>query len=77
MIEKERQVTRKRAIVTTKREVWLICYEDDDVDNVVHEAFDDLGDYDELFVEETDDVVTDEDIEYAENHMRLVEFIDE
>lgn len=73
----ERTETRKRVIVTTRREVWVRCYEDDEVDEVIHEAFDDLGDYDEIMIEETDDLVTDADIEYARRQERLAEWLDD
>jgi hypothetical protein len=73
----EKEIVSKRVIVTTKREVWLRCYEDDEVDEVIHDGFDDLGDYDEIMVEETDDPVTDADIEYAKRQDRLAEWLDD
>ena len=77
MKERKREEVSKRVIVTTKREVWLKCYDDDDVSDVVSEAFDELGDYDELIVEETDDDVCFSDIDYAKQGGRYAEWLDD
>lgn len=71
----DKEVTR-RVIVTTKREVYVTCYDDDDPRNAIYEAFEDLGDYDEMDVEVTEDVVTEEDINEAKRNDRYAEWLD-